>query len=44
VLEGEIHRGTGEEISAVPWSSDLRGLTALSDRLPTAQNPASFAK
>lgn len=34
VLEGQIRRGTGEEISAVLWSSDLRGFTARSDRLP----------
>src|SRR5205823_6508046 len=34
VLAGQIRRGTGEEISAVLWSSDLRGLTARSDRLP----------
>jgi adenylate cyclase len=34
VLAGQIRRGTGEEISAVLWSSDLRGFTALSDRLP----------
>jgi adenylate cyclase len=34
VLEGQIHRGTGEEISAVLWSSDLRGFTMRSDRLP----------
>src|SRR5260370_34950998 len=34
VLEGQVRRGTGEEISAVLWSSDLRGFTARSDRLP----------
>jgi adenylate cyclase len=34
VLEGKIRRGTGEEISAVLWSSDLRGFTERSDRLP----------
>jgi adenylate cyclase len=34
VLEGQIHRGTGEEISSVLWSSDLRGFTTRSDRLP----------
>ncbi len=33
VLEGQIRRGTGEEISAVLWSSDLRGFTERSDRL-----------
>jgi adenylate cyclase len=37
VLAGQIRRGTGEEITAVLWSSDLRGFTALSDRLPGAQ-------
>jgi adenylate cyclase len=34
VLEGQIRRGTGVEINAVLWSSDLRGFTARSDRLP----------
>jgi adenylate cyclase len=34
VLAGQIRRGTGEEIRAVLWSSDLRGFTARSDRLP----------
>jgi adenylate cyclase len=34
VLAGQIRRGTGEEITAVLWSSDLRGFTARSDRLP----------
>jgi adenylate cyclase len=34
VLAGQIRRGTGEEISAVLWSSDLRGFTERSDRLP----------
>ncbi len=33
VLEGQIRRGTGEEITAVLWSSDLRGFTERSDRL-----------
>jgi adenylate cyclase len=33
VLAGEIRRGTGEEITAVLWSSDLRGFTERSDRL-----------
>jgi adenylate cyclase len=33
VLDGKIRRGTGEEINAVLWSSDLRGFTARSDRL-----------
>ena len=34
VLRGEIVRGRGEPIDAVIWISDLRGYTALSDRLP----------
>jgi adenylate cyclase len=34
VLAGEIRRGSGEEIAAVIWSSDLRGFTALSDHTP----------
>jgi adenylate cyclase len=34
VLDGQIRRGTGEEITAVLWSSDLRGFTTRSDRLP----------
>jgi adenylate cyclase len=34
LLDGQIRRGTGEEISAVLWSSDLRGFTERSDRLP----------
>ena len=33
VLAGQIRRGTGEALSAVLWSSDLRGFTARSDRL-----------
>jgi adenylate cyclase len=33
VLAGQVRRGTGEEIAAVLWSSDLRGFTARSDRL-----------
>jgi adenylate cyclase len=33
VLAGQIRRGMGEEISAVLWSSDLRGFTERSDRL-----------
>jgi len=34
VLAGQIRRGTGEELNAVLWSSDLRAFTARSDRLP----------
>ncbi|HUK07175.1 MAG TPA: adenylate/guanylate cyclase domain-containing protein [Stellaceae bacterium] len=37
VLAGEIRRGTGEEIGAVIWSSDLRGFTERSDRLSGAR-------
>ena len=33
VLAGSIQRGAGAPIQAVIWSSDLRGFTALSDRL-----------
>jgi adenylate cyclase len=34
VLAGQIRRGTGEELTAVIWSSDLRSYTDRSDRLP----------
>jgi adenylate cyclase len=37
VLAGQIRRGKGEELTAVLWSSDLRGFTARSDRLPGQQ-------
>ena len=37
VLAGQIRRGTGEEINAVLWSSDLRGFTERSDRLEGVQ-------
>ena len=37
VLAGQIRRGTGEEITAVLWSSDLRGFTERSDRLAGPQ-------
>ena len=37
VLAGQIRRGTGEEITAVLWSSDLRGYTERSDRLAGIQ-------
>jgi adenylate cyclase len=37
VLAGQIRRGAGEEITAVLWSSDLRGFTARSDRLDGPQ-------
>jgi adenylate cyclase len=33
VLAGQIRRGSGETISAVVWSSDLRGFTELSDHV-----------
>ncbi len=33
VLSGEIYRGSGETIDAIVWFSDMRGFTALSDRL-----------
>lgn len=35
VLAGEIHRGSGETIDAVLWLSDLRGFTALSEKMPS---------
>ena len=34
VLDGQIRRGTGQTLDAVLWSSDLRGFTERSDRLP----------
>jgi adenylate cyclase len=34
VLAGQIRRGAGEEMTVVLWSSDLRGFTERSDRLP----------
>src|SRR5713226_7553372 len=34
VLGGQIHRRVGERMRAVVLASDLRGFTALSDRLP----------
>ena len=37
VLAGEIRRGTGMQLDAVLWSSDLRGFTERSDRLPSDQ-------
>src|SRR5215467_12657486 len=33
ILAGDIRRGHGEEMQAAIWLSDLRGFTALSDRL-----------
>jgi adenylate cyclase len=35
VLTGQIRRGAGIELTAVLWSSDLRGFTERSDRLPS---------
>jgi adenylate cyclase len=35
VLTGQIRRGTGMTLTAVLWSSDLRGFTERSDRLPS---------
>jgi adenylate cyclase len=37
VLDGHIRRGMGETIRAVIWLCDLRGFTALSERLPRDQ-------
>ena len=34
ILGGEVRRGSGQHIHAVIWSSDLRGFTQLSHRLP----------
>lgn len=34
VLRGEFRRGTGSELDAALWFCDMRGFTALSDRLP----------
>jgi adenylate cyclase len=36
IWAGQIRRGHGEEMQAAIWLSDLRGFTALSDRLPAA--------
>jgi adenylate cyclase len=33
VLAGQVRRGTGEELTVILWSSDLRGFTERSDRL-----------
>jgi adenylate cyclase len=35
VLAGQIRRGAGVDMTAVLWSSDLRGFTERSDRLPS---------
>jgi adenylate cyclase len=37
VLSGEIRRGSGEEIRAAILVTDMRGFTALTDRLPAAR-------
>ncbi len=37
ILHGQVKRGDGEQIAAAFWYSDLRGFTALSETLPTAQ-------
>ena len=37
ILQGQVKRGDGEQISAAFWYSDLRGFTALSESLPTDQ-------
>ncbi len=34
MLAGQIRRGAGVQLTAVLWSSDLRGFTERSDRLP----------
>ena len=37
VLAGQIRRGSGVEMRAAIWSSDLRGFTAFSDAAPSAR-------
>jgi len=37
ILDGQVRRGDGDQITAAFWYSDLRGFTALSESLPTAQ-------
>ena len=37
ILQGQVKRGDGEQISAAFWYSDLRGFTTLSETLPTDQ-------
>jgi len=37
ILAGKIRRGYTERIRAVIWLSDMRGFTALSDRIPPAE-------
>jgi adenylate cyclase len=37
VLDGRVRRGSGEQIEAVILVTDLRGFTALSDRMPSDQ-------
>lgn len=34
VVDGEFRRGTGAEIDAALWFCDMRGFTAMSDRMP----------
>ena len=34
IFQGQVKRGDGDRIEAAFWYSDLRGFTALSDRLP----------
>lgn len=37
VLAGQVRLGDGDTITSVIWLSDLRGFTAMSDRLPRAE-------
>lgn len=37
VLEGQFRRGRGQEIRCVVWFCDLRGFTALGDRMPAPE-------
>jgi adenylate cyclase len=42
VLAGAFRRGGGETIRAAIWSCDLRGFTAMADRLPAAEVVATL--
>lgn len=37
VLNGQVQLGAGEEINAAIWFSDMRGSTALADRMPARE-------
>ncbi len=42
ILAGAFRRGGGETIRAAIWSCDLRGFTAMADRLPAAEVVATL--